>query len=199
MTEPESSSSDRQYVYKLEKNCLPLTIPKPQPPQVAAAWPPVMGNVRTHILNRLQMHKQINFLLILVIASVFIGCDRKIRTANNNAKKVIANNIDKPKNELKGIAFQKFAYSNIMKDSAKHQLALKILIKDSMTLIHIIEPILFDIYGEKKIVSEQPYEVHLFGDNWLAMGSLPKDNKGGTFEIVISRKTCEIIHLSHGK
>lgn len=144
------------------------------------------------------MVKFINFLLILVIASVFIGCDRKVRT-NNNVNKVIADNIDKHINELKGIEFQKFAYSNIMRDSAKHQLARKILIKDSITLIHIIEPILFDIYGERKIVSEQPYEVHLFGDNWLAMGSLPKDNMGGTFEVVINRKTCEIIHLSHGK
>ncbi|MCK9311372.1 MAG: YbbC/YhhH family protein [Bacteroidales bacterium] len=145
------------------------------------------------------MDKHFYFLLILIITSTFIGCDRKVKTADNSLNQIVADNNDTSKNELKGIEFQKFAYSEIMKDSAKHQLARQILIKDSITLIHIIEPILFDIYGEREIVSEQPYEVHLFGDNWLAMGSLPKDNMGGTFEVVINRKTCEIIHLSHGK
>jgi hypothetical protein len=145
------------------------------------------------------MDKHFYFLLILIIASTFIGCDRKVKTADSNVNQIVADTSETPKNELKGIAFQKFAYSYIMRDSAKHQLARPILIKDSITLIHIIEPILFDIFGEKEILSERPYEVHLFGDNWLAIGTLPRDYMGGTFEVVINRKTCEILHLSHGK
>ncbi|MDD2611187.1 MAG: NTF2 fold immunity protein [Bacteroidales bacterium] len=146
------------------------------------------------------MDKHFYFLLILINASTFIGCDHKVKTADNSLNQIVADNNDTSRNELKGIEFQKLVYSDIMKDSAKHQLARPILIKDSITLIHIIEPILFDIYGEKQILSERPYEVHLFGDNWLVMGTLTKDcDQGGTFEVVINRKTCEIIHLIHGK
>lgn len=146
------------------------------------------------------MVKHFYFLLILIIASILIGCESKVKTADNSENRIVTD-INTPKNELKGIEFLKFAYSNIMKDSAKHQLARPILIKDSITLIHIIEPILFDIWGEKVILSERPYEVHLFGDNWLAMGTLPNEYlfKGGTFEVVINRRTCEIVHIQHGE
>ena len=144
------------------------------------------------------MDKHFYFLLILIIASILIGCDRKVKSADNSVNQIVAD-YNTPKNELKGIEFQKFAYSNIMRDSAKHPLVRPILIKDSTTLIHIIEPILFDIWGEKVILSERPYEVHLFGDNWLAMGTLPNNCKGGTFEVVINRRTCKIIHLLHGE
>jgi hypothetical protein len=144
------------------------------------------------------MDKHFYFLLILIIASILIGCDRKVKTADNSVNQIVAD-YNTPKNELKGIEFQKFAYSNIMRDSAKHPSVRPILIKDSTTLIHIIEPILFYIWGEKVILSERPYEVHLFGDNWLAMGTLPTNCKGGTFEVVINRRTCKIIHLLHGE
>jgi len=145
------------------------------------------------------MVKHFYFLLILIIASILIGCDRKVKTADISLNQIVADNNDTSKNELKGIEFQKFAYSNIIRNPAKHQLVRPILIKDSTTLIHIIEPILFDIWGEKVILSERPYEVHLFGDNWLAMGTLPNNCKGGTFEVVINRRTCKIIHLLHGE
>lgn len=145
------------------------------------------------------MNKRFYFLLILIVSSTIMGCNHKEKTADNTVNQAVSDNSNTQKNELNGIEFLKFAYSNIMKDSTKHQLARPILIKDSITLIHIIEPILFDIFGEQEILSERPYEVHLFGDNWLAMGTLPKDYHGGTFEVIINRKTCEIIHLSHGK
>jgi hypothetical protein len=31
------------------------------------------------------------------------------------------------------------------------------------------------------------------------MGTLPKGSLGGTFSIVVNRKTCEILGISHGK
>lgn len=145
------------------------------------------------------MDKRFYFLLMLIVTSTFMGCDRKVKTADNSVNQNVSDISNTPKNELKGIEFLKFAYSDIMKDSTKNHLDRQVLINDSITLIHIIEPILFDIFGEKEIISERPYEVHLFGDNWLAMGTLPKDYLGGTFEVIINRKTCEIIHLSHGK
>lgn len=136
---------------------------------------------------------------MLIVASTIIGCDFKVKIADNSVKQSVADSSNTLKNELMGIDFLKSAYSDIMRDSTNNHLDRQILIKDSITLIHIIEPILFDTFGEKEILLERPYEVHLFGDNWLAMGTLPKDYLGGTFEVIINRKTCEIIHLSHGK
>jgi hypothetical protein len=90
----------------------------------------------------------------------------------------------------------------------------RILIKDEKTLISIAEPILFQIFGEKNILSEKPYETYLFDDYWIMRGTmkaLPPPvllsngalritvQNGGTFTIVVNSKTCEIIGLTHGE
>ena len=90
----------------------------------------------------------------------------------------------------------------------------RVLIKDEKTLISIAEPILFQLFGEKNILSEKPYEAYLFDDYWIMRGTmkaLPPPvllsngalritvQNGGTFTIVINRKTCEIIGLTHGE
>jgi len=75
----------------------------------------------------------------------------------------------------------------------------RVLIKSREMLISIAEPILFEIYGKKDIISERPYEVYLLGDYWLMKGTLPSHMIGGTFTIAINRKTCEIIGITHGK
>jgi len=74
-----------------------------------------------------------------------------------------------------------------------------IIIKNTHDLVTITEPILFSIYGKKNIIAERPYAAKLIGDYWQLSGSLPSGHVGGTFYIVINRKTCEIVRLSHGK
>lgn len=84
-------------------------------------------------------------------------------------------------------------------DTTANLMKGEILIKDSVTLFSIIEPILFDIYGKSTIQSERPYVMYLFGDDWIVIGSMIEGRKGGTFSIVINRKTCEIKGISHGE
>jgi len=77
-----------------------------------------------------------------------------------------------------------------------------------------VEPILFQIFREKTIINERPYEAYLFDDYWVMMGTmkaLPPPvllsngtqrvamQCGGTFTIVINRRTCEIIGITHGE
>ena len=73
------------------------------------------------------------------------------------------------------------------------------LITDREMAIEIVEPILFKIYGKENIVSERPYECYLIEGYWYICGTLPKDWKGGVFEIIISSKDGKVIELTHGK
>lgn len=73
------------------------------------------------------------------------------------------------------------------------------LITNKEMAIEIVEPILFKIYGKKSIVSERPYECYLINGYWYISGTLPKDRKGGVFEIIISSKDGKVIKLIHGK
>ena len=74
-----------------------------------------------------------------------------------------------------------------------------VIIKDTHDLVTIAEPILFSIYGKSNILGERPYVAKLIGNFWQLSGSLPSGYVGGTFYMVINRKTCEIVRLSHGK
>jgi len=72
-------------------------------------------------------------------------------------------------------------------------------IKDKVTAIAVAEPILFKIYGKKNIVNERPYESYHIDGYWYIGGTLPKNSKGGVFEIIISSKDGRVIKLIHGK
>ena len=102
--------------------------------------------------------------------------------------------------------------NKLLKDTASPYLVKnRILIKDKKSLISVAEPILFDIYGKQTILKERPYEIYLFGDYWIMMGTMPKSTirkdslgrtliticNGGTFNIVINRKNCEVKVISH--
>jgi NTF2 fold immunity protein len=73
------------------------------------------------------------------------------------------------------------------------------LIADKETTIAVVEPVLFNIYGEKNIKDQRPYEIYLFNGYWYVGGTLPEGSKGGTFEIIISSANGRIIKLIHGK
>ena len=73
------------------------------------------------------------------------------------------------------------------------------LITDREMAIGIAEPILFKIYGKKNIISEKPYECYLIDGYWYISGTLPKNWRGGVFEIIISSKDGKVIKLIHGQ
>ena len=73
------------------------------------------------------------------------------------------------------------------------------LIKDRETAIRVVEPILFKIFGKKNIVRERPYECYLIDGYWYVCGTLPKNFKGGVFEIIIDSRDGKVIRLTHGK
>lgn len=74
-----------------------------------------------------------------------------------------------------------------------------IIIKDSLTAINIIEPILFSVYGKDKIAFQRPYETTFINNYWVVSGVLPKGTLGGTFLIIIDAKDCRVIRITHGK
>jgi hypothetical protein len=75
----------------------------------------------------------------------------------------------------------------------------KLIIPDSATSIAVAEPVLFNIYGKENILFEKPYESYLINNYWVILGSLPKGNKGGTFEIIIDAKNAGVLWISHDK
>jgi len=87
----------------------------------------------------------------------------------------------------------------LLKDSTQKHFHERILINNEKELVELAEPILFRIYGKDEILNERPYDYYRFGDFWILTGTLPKQSLGGTFNIKINRKTCQIINISHGK
>jgi hypothetical protein len=138
------------------------------------------------------------YLLFIIF---IIGCNKPNSVSSKNIdtlhyKLVIADSANK---EFIGKEFAELELKRFIEDSSYNVVNGVVLINTKNDLIQFAEPFLFKIYGQKEILDERPYEVHLFGDNWLMMGTLPKGSLGGTFSIVVNRKTCEILGISHGK
>jgi hypothetical protein len=72
-------------------------------------------------------------------------------------------------------------------------------VPDKETAIRVAEAILVPIYGEKQVAAERPFSADLKGDVWIVSGHLPEGWVGGVAEVSISKRTCEIISVSHGK
>jgi|SRR5579862_2942988 len=72
-------------------------------------------------------------------------------------------------------------------------------VPDEKTAIRVAEALLIPIFGEKRIDSERPFSAELNGDIWVVKGYLPYGVKGGVAEIQISKKTCQVISVTHGK
>ena len=70
----------------------------------------------------------------------------------------------------------------------------------------IAEAVLFPVYGKETIISERPFKATLKGDVWIITGSVPCDNPppgavcpGGAAEVRISKKTGQILYLTHSQ
>jgi len=86
-------------------------------------------------------------------------------------------------------------------DSTQHNVIdnKSIIIKDETTAITIAEQILFSIYGKENIIKQRPYEIFSIDTYWVILGTLPKDDAGGTFLIIIDSRNSKIIKITHGK
>ena len=86
-------------------------------------------------------------------------------------------------------------------DSANHNVIKlnKALIKDSLTAVAVIEPLLFSTYGKQAILNQRPYEIYHIGNYWVIMGRIQKGWDGGTFLVIIDDRNAKIIRLTHGK
>ncbi len=72
-------------------------------------------------------------------------------------------------------------------------------IPDEITAIRVAEAILSAIYGEEQIMSQRPFSAKLKAGIWIVTGNLPEGRLGGVAEIKISKKTGEVIAVTHGK
>lgn len=88
-----------------------------------------------------------------------------------------------------------------LRDSTQHNVIDKetVLIKDSLTAISVVEPILFSIYGKDNIIEQRPYEIYFIDKYWILSGTLPEGYKGGTFLIIMDSRDGKIIRVTHGK
>jgi NTF2 fold immunity protein len=66
--------------------------------------------------------------------------------------------------------------------------------------------VLLPVYGEETINSERPFKVSLKDDVWTVTGSVPCENPpagavcpGGSSEVRISKKTGQILYMTHSQ
>ena len=95
------------------------------------------------------------------------------------------------KSELK-IALSDTTIHNVISANSK-------IIKDKLTAINVVEPILFAIYSKDNIIKQRPYEAYLIDNYWVVSGTLQKGYLGGTFLIIVDATNSKIIRLTHGK
>jgi len=77
-------------------------------------------------------------------------------------------------------------------------------VPDAATAVKIAEAVLIPVYGEKKVLSERPYQASLERGVWTVAGTLHCDPPGsqclgGTAEVKISKRSGEIILMGHYK
>lgn len=73
------------------------------------------------------------------------------------------------------------------------------IIGDKEIAITIAEKILFNIYGQKNIEFQRPYEVFKIKKYWIIGGTLPNDWLGGTFLMIMDAQNGRVIKINHGE
>ncbi len=72
-------------------------------------------------------------------------------------------------------------------------------VPDEKTTIRVAEAVLIPIYGEERVVAQRPFTAKLKKEVWIVTGHLPEGFLGGVAEVKISKKTGEILSVTHGK
>jgi hypothetical protein len=96
--------------------------------------------------------------------------------------------------------FYKIEIPLIEKENPELNIGTELILKDSITAIHVAEAILFNKYGKKQIERQKPYTIFFIQDSyWVVEGSLPKNTKGGVFFIILDARNSKVLKLKHGK
>jgi len=72
-------------------------------------------------------------------------------------------------------------------------------VPDEKTAIRVAEAVLSSIYSDERIQAQRPFSAKLERGVWVVTGHLPEGSDGGVAEIKIDKKTCEVLHVTHGK
>ena len=80
-----------------------------------------------------------------------------------------------------------------------HRIFLDVPITSSQAGIALAESLLFKVYGKKLITREKPYYVYSNKLHLYIHGTIPERSRRGTFNIIINKKTGEVIRLIHYK
>jgi hypothetical protein len=135
--------------------------------------------------------------IIVVVMVIFTGsCDTDARQVDNSESAVTSTH--STDHLILGEETAKEQLKEALEGKGQRY-TFDTLIKKASTAIAIVEPILFELYGKQQIISERPYEVYLLDGYWYLSGTIPKDWKGGGFEIILSARNGEIIRLTHYK
>ncbi len=141
------------------------------------------GDTLAAMLGKSSKHnmKNSNLLAFFLVTAVFLSCNKENRRKLHDRDFAV--------NELK----------QALSDSTEFR-AGEMLIKDSLTAIQIAEPMLFEIYGKEKIISERPYSAKLIDSYWVISGTLPDEfDAGGTFVFIINSIDCKVLKITHYK
>lgn len=98
-----------------------------------------------------------------------------------------------------GFEYAKQELESALNNMSEKQILVDTVIKTQETAIKYAETVLFEIYRQKNIEKQKPYEVYLIDGYWIIGGTLPKGMLGGTFLIIVNSKNGQIIKLTHGK
>jgi len=98
-----------------------------------------------------------------------------------------------------GFEYAKQELESAINNSSEKQILVDKVIKTQKTAIKYAETVLFEIYGQKNIEKQKPYELYKIDEYWIIGGRLPKEITGGTFLIIINSRNGQIIKLTHGK
>ena len=83
-------------------------------------------------------------------------------------------------------------------DYDRTKMNFKLIPKKENAIIYA-ELILFEHYDKEQIEFEKPYQIYMIDDYWIIFGTLPKNYKGGVFELVFDSRNGKILRMSHGK
>lgn len=128
-------------------------------------------------------HKIFGLLLFLVL--LIAGCQRK-----------------RLYDKTEGETYARKRIQEVLADTIyAHDRGQQILVNNGELAIKIVEPILFDKYGEEMILDEKPYQAFKVDNYWLVRGSTPDDPnfEGGAFEIIIDSRDARVVRVIHYK
>lgn len=88
---------------------------------------------------------------------------------------------------------------DVLIDTSKNQIYADTLVRNKESAIKIAEAILCDTYGTSNIKNQRPYEVNYIDGYWALNGTLPENENGGTFLIIIKAANGQVVKMTHGK